>query len=201
MKLNAYLGGLASSWNPYLLRPGWDRTCGESFGALLSQSWRSADSQVPEKREAIYLRLLGEKGIYSGGRPGKTGMQTVYVEYTADSTQEDPIVQISGTADSGKFDFICHINDIDPTRASYAEMAALYAHLRKSGACPNTPGLAREPVLPFGCYEYGDFMEKQDFISRISALTTSRQFGVSGILNAKALLGLYEDFIYSKRAG
>ena len=114
MKLNAYMGGPAGDWNPYLLRPAFDRTAGDGFGALLSQSRENAGSQVPAKKEAIYLRLLGERGIYSGGRPGKTGMQTVYVEYTADSTQEDPIVQISGTADSGTFDFLCHINDIDP---------------------------------------------------------------------------------------
>ena len=81
----------------------------------------------------IHLRMKGENCIYSGGRFSDSAtFQNIYAEYTSDSTAEDPVVRISGTAESGKFDFICHIRDIDPSNASYAELStsATAAHTR-----------------------------------------------------------------------
>ena len=53
-------------------------------------------------------------------------MQEIYAEYTTDSTAKDPIVSVWGTSDSGAYDFTCHVKEIDPSNASYAELAALF---------------------------------------------------------------------------
>ena len=66
----------------------------------------------------IHLRMKGENCIYSGGRFSDSAtFQNIYAEYTSDSTAEDPVVRISGTAEIVKFDFICHIREIDPSNA------------------------------------------------------------------------------------
>lgn len=67
--------------------------------------------------------LPNENCIYPGG----TGDgQNIYVTYTADSHDDDPIVRIRGTGSNGStFDFVKYINEINPQNASYAEMCAL----------------------------------------------------------------------------
>ena len=70
----------------------------------------------------FFLRM-GEAILCSGG-VGGANPQTYEAEFTAGSTDEDPVVRIRGTASSGEFDFTCHIRDIDPRSASYAELAA-----------------------------------------------------------------------------
>lgn len=80
------------------------------------------------------LAVLPEMG------PGTTSFnilpdgQAVSVSCADGSTDEDPIVRISGSSLGGKFDFTCHINEIDPENASYAELYALSEHqLRTAG--------------------------------------------------------------------
>lgn len=92
--------------------------------------------------------------------------QTVYVEYTEDSTSEDPIVRISGNALSGSYDQVVHINNIDPNRASYAELCALMGHKAKTGEYKPEFGLIM-PV-PMGV-DRGDFSKPLDFMRKIRA--------------------------------
>lgn len=116
----------------------------------------------------FFLRM-GENILCSGG-VGGANPQTYEAEFTADSTDEDPIVRIRGTASSGEFDFTCHIRDIDPHNASYAELAALNRWLCRTGAYQTKfPGQAGS-VLPCGM-DCGDVSKKRDFISGIQTLS------------------------------
>lgn len=139
----------------------------------------------------IHLRMPGENTVYSGARGGQRDtMQEIYAVYTADSTPEDPVVRVTGTADSGPFDFTCHISGIDPSNASYAELAALYGHLVKTGACRGDVGGG---VLPTGL-ESGDVTERRDYLGAISRHQYDRRFG--GVCRAQAseLLALYQKY-------
>ena len=138
--------------------------------------------------------MAGENCVYTGGMKGERVNQNVYVEYTEDSTEDDPVVRISGEADSGPFDFICHINDIDPRNTSYAELAALYGHLAKSGEFGSTGGTA---VTPSGYEFFGsrDMLKKQDFIAGMSALSVSDRIDPRGRANAKYMLQVYQKFM------
>ena len=162
-----------------------------SFSRMLSDARQS--DQEPMR---LYLRT--EKSVYSGGI-GMGGGQTVYAEYTDDSTEEDPIVRVLGKDSNGEYEFICHINDIDPTHASYAEMCALFGHLQKTGQFTRGPGSMHTNVLPYGI-SIGNVTQRQDFMSRISAMTTSQMFDRSNQDEAKLLLKLYQDFIQTKKA-
>nr|WP_326127676.1 hypothetical protein [uncultured Oscillibacter sp.] len=160
------------------------RTAGASFQDRLERT--SAAVTGP----AIHLRMPGENTVYSGARGGRDAAQEICAEYTADSTPEDPVVRVTGTADSGPFDFTCHINDIDPSNASYAELAALYGHLVRTGACRGGLGGG---VLPTGL-ESGDVTERRDYLGAIGRHQYDRHFG--GVCRAQAseLLALYQPY-------
>ena len=161
-----------------------------SFSRMLSDAQQSSNSST------IKLYLRTEKSVYSGGIG--QGSQTVYAEYTDDSTEEDPIVRILGKSNSGEFEFICHINDIDPTHASYAEMCALFGHLQKTGQFTRGPGSMYTNVLPFGI-SIGNVTQRQNYMSKITEMTASQMFFQSGQDEAKLLLKLYQDFIQAKK--
>ena len=160
-----------------------------SFSRMLSDT-RQSD------QEPIRLYLRTEKSVYSGGIG--QGSQTVYAEYTDDSTEEDPIVRILGKDINGEYEFICHINDIDPAQASYAEMCALFGHLQKTGKYTPGPGIVHRNVLPHGI-NIGDVTQRQDYISQINRMTTSQMFSQSNRDEANLLLNLYQDFIQAKK--
>lgn len=160
------------------------RTAGASFQDQLTRT--SASVTGP----AFHLRMPGGNTVFSGNRTGRNNTaQEIYAEYTADSTPGDPIVRVTGTSDSGPYDFTCHINDIDPSNASYAEMAALYGHLVKTGAYQSALGGG---VLPTGL-EAGDITAKRDYLSAIDSHQYDRRFG--GVCSAQAseLLALYQS--------
>lgn len=138
---------------------------------------------------AIHLYLPTENTLYSGG----TGLQTVYAEYTADSTAEDPIVRIRGRSSGGEYDFTCRISDIDPEQASYAEMCALWGHLRKTGELSFQFGGEDRPVVPYGV-EVRDVTQRQNYMSMINRMTTSNQFDQANQISAKELLDIYQKF-------
>ena len=52
------------------------------------------------------MRLPHQNCVYTGGLRNRVN-QNVYAEYTEESTEDDPIVRISGEADGGPFDFTC----------------------------------------------------------------------------------------------
>lgn len=153
----------------------------------------------------IHLRMKGENCIYSGGRCGSSGaFQDIYAEYTADSTEVDPIVRITGTADSGKFDFTRHIRDIDPSNASYAELAALYGHLCRTGAYQTNFKEQAGTVLPCGV-EPGDISQKRNYLKKIEDLIGSAsksgvypKFGSTTYAHARELLKVYQDFAQTR---
>lgn len=167
------------------------RAAGASFQDRLERT--SAAVTGP----AIHLRMPGENTVYSGARGGRDAAQEIYAEYTADSTPEDPVVRVTGTADSGPFDFTCHINDIDPSNASYAELAALYGHLVRTGACRGGLGGG---VLPTGLAS-GDVTERRDYLGAIGRHQYDRHFG--GVCRAQAseLLALYQPYASGVSAG
>lgn len=142
----------------------------------------------------LYLRT--ENTLYSGSLGGT---QTVYAEYTPDSTAEDPVARIRGNDYDGEFDFICHINDIDPANASYAEMCALFGHLQKTGQIPIEANLYRHfNVLPCGI-NTGDVTQKMNYMTAIDKMTTSEMFSESNRAVAGILLKLYQSFIDTKK--
>ncbi len=150
-----------------------------SFGEMLSSAGQAA---------SIHLYLPKEGTIYSGGRGSGN---TVYAEYTAESTAEDPVVRIKGEAAGGAYEFTCHINDIDPTRASYAELCALWGHLKETGQSGDVElGYPYTPVLPYGI-DVGDVLAKRNYASLIQGMTTSAMFDASNRRMAQQLLELY----------
>ena len=161
-----------------------------SFSRILSDTQQSSNSS------SIKLYLRTEKSVYSGGIG--EGYQTVYAEYTDDSTEEDPIVRILGKSSSGEYEFIRHINDIDPAQASYAEMCALFGHLQKTGQFTRGPGSMHTNVLPFGI-RIGNVTQRQDFMSKINTMTSSQMFDQANRDEARLLLKLYQDFIQTKK--
>ena len=160
------------------------------FGRMLS------DLRQSNETPTIHLYLRTEKTVYSGGIG--EGYQTVYAEYTDDSTEEDPIVRILGKDSNGEYELIRHINDIDPTNASYAEMCALFGHLQKTGKYSPPPGIVHRNVLPHGI-NIGNVSRRQDYMSKITEMTTSQMFSQSNRDEAKLLLKLYQDFIQAKK--
>lgn len=168
--------------------------CSKRTGTASFQSMLSAAQQA--QPETIQLYLPRENTIYSGG----TGYQTVYAEYTADSTADDPVVRVMGQASSGAFDFTCRINDIDPNRASYAEMCALWGHLQKSGEVSYDSSNKNRNVIPYGV-ETGDITRRQNYMSKISMMTTSTMFDQGNRDSARTLLNVYQSFIDAKQEG
>ena len=139
----------------------------------------------------IHLRMPTENTVCSAAHAGRNNtMQEVYAEYTADSTSEDPIVRISGVSDSGPFDFTCHIGDVDPSNASFAELAALFGHLEKTGAFQ---GSLDGRVIPTGL-ETGDIAEKRDYLGLIQRHQQDGRFGGACRAQAAELLALYQPY-------
>ena len=180
------IGGNSISTIPLEYRKG---TNSAPFSRMLSDM-----RQSDQKPIRLYLRT--EKSVYSGGIG--EGNQTVYAEYTDDSTQEDPIVRILGKSSDGEYEFTCRINDIDPARASYAEMCALFGHLQKAGQYTSGPGIVHNNVLPHGI-NIGNVTQRQDYMSQINRMTTSQTFSQSNRDEAKLLFKLYQDFVQAKK--
>lgn len=168
------------------------RAAGASFQDRLARTAASAAADP-----GIHLRIPGENTVYSGARGGRDAAQEIYAEYTADSTPEDPVVRVTGTADSGPFDFTCHIKDIDPSNASCAELAALYGHLVKTGACRGGLGGG---VLPTGL-ESGDVTGRRDYLSAIGRHRYDRHFGGVCAAQASELLALYQPYASGSASG
>ena len=180
--------------NSFVRKPQVDYKRGNSassFSRMLSDTQQDRDMM---STSVLYLRT--ENTLYSGSLGGT---QTVYAEYTPDSTAEDPVARIRGNDYDGEFDFICHINDIDPTNASYAEMCALFGHLQKTGQIPIEAHLYRHfNVLPCGI-NTGDVTQKMNYMTAIDKMTTSEMFSESNRAVAGILLKLYQSFIDTKK--
>lgn len=96
---------------------------------------------------------------YSGGSKnagnGRYYIQQGVANYTADSTDEDPTVAIYGINDYGeKYSEIVHLNDIDPTNATYGEFNALYQHIAETSS---------QHISPNGTFFAIDALESMHF--------------------------------------
>lgn len=147
-----------------------------------------------------YERIPGETYLNAMYICGRGDMQRIFADYTADSTPEDPIAHVRGIADSGTFDFTCHIHDIDPTNASFAEMLALFGHLQKNGKYDVTHGSSNGYVTPTGMMEGIDAAQKHNYIRLIQEHSTSWHFSPSIHTNARDLLRMYTDFMQERKA-
>ena len=118
----------------------------------------------------ITVYMLDEQCIYSS--TGQNG-QSVHVMYEENSTAEDPIVRIFGNSLSGEYEKIVHINDIDPTNASYSELCALLAHKARTGEYTPEKGTLLSP-LPIGI-DRGDYSQKLNYVQMVNDYVSSNQ--------------------------
>ena len=143
-------------------------SAGQSKPVGLSFQEQLVQTSAAVNGPPIHLRMPGENTVYSGVIWGQSANQEVYAEYTADSTPEEPIVRVTGVSDSGPYDVTCRVNSIDPSNASYVELAALYGHLVKTGAYQSVlEGPSKPGVLPYTVEYRGDITQKHDFIHDI----------------------------------
>ncbi len=122
--------------------------------------------------------------------------QDVHVLLVEGSTEEDPVVRIKGHSYNGEFDFTCHVKDIDPRNASYAEMCALFGWQRKL----DPSGFDDKLMFPTPLgMEVGNVLQRQDFVSRSSSYLASGKFSPSIADQTKNLLALYDQVIQSNQ--
>lgn len=140
----------------------------------------------------ITVYMLNEKCIYSGGGPNG---QSVHVMYEAGSTAEDPIVRIFGNSQSGEYEKVVHINDIDPADATYPELCALLAHKTRTGEYTPEKGTLLMP-LPVGV-EQGDYSQKFDYVQMIKDYVSSnKQNGHLWLASSgESLLEFYDSYL------
>lgn len=138
-------------------------------GADASGVVHNPEMKYSMRGDDILLWAPGPGCIFSGGGDG----QSAYIEYTADSTPEAPIVRISGRSLSGDYTQTVHLNDIDPRSATYPEICALLAHQKylagdilPNGMSVYRPDSGMEYHLPSGL-EKGDFTQRRDFLSAL----------------------------------
>jgi len=141
--------------------------------------------------KAVSMCIPDGNCVYSGG-DGQG--QTAYAEYTSESTVADPVVRITGHSLTGDYDKTVHINDIDPSHATYPELCALLGHLQKTGAYTAQNGLIMG--TPLGV-DRGDYSEPQDFIKKI---TEGTKKDANSLLSemGQQLLKTYRNFIDKK---
>lgn len=119
--------------------------------------------------------------------------QDVYVEYTEESTPSDPVVHITGHSLTGTFDFITHINDINPQNASYAELCALAGHQQQSGRLSEKAVLGICRPTPLGM-QIGDFMQKTNYLQKSQQYLSSGKISDSIRDQGNELLHSYQSF-------
>lgn len=88
----------------------------------------------PPKSPRTEFRLPRDPGLGAGGN----GLGYSYAaKYAEGSTDEDPIVTVDWTdPDGNEFTENIHVNDVDPSNATFIEMAALGGHLGVPGLGP-----------------------------------------------------------------
>jgi len=159
---------------------------------------RNTTAKYSMDGDDILLWAPGPGCIFSGGGDG----QSAYIEYTADSTPEDPVVRISGRSLSGDYVQTVHINDIDLHNATYPELCAVLAHQKylaggvlDNGMSVYDPDSALEGRVPIGIAP-GDYTQRRDFIAAIEQdIRENEQSGSSGLAGiSRCILDLLEKF-------
>lgn len=143
------------------------------------------------ENDPLPLPRLGENGLYAESHCSR---QTTAIEYTEDSTEDDPIVRIRGISLSGEYDYTMHINDIDARNATYPELCALVHHQVKTGEYRQT-GVKYAQALPSEM-DHGDYSKRQDFTQALrGCIGKNQRYNPDVAAQARELLSLYERFV------
>ena len=140
----------------------------------------------------ITVYMLDEQCIYSSTAADG---QSVHVMYEKGSTPEDPVVRIFGNSLSGEYEEIVHINEIDPSNATYPELCALLAHKNRTGEYMSGEKRLLDP-LPFGM-DRGNYSARGNFVQKIREYGSGNQqsggYWVS--TTGKGLLDFYDQYM------
>lgn len=160
---------------------------------------RNETARYSMQGEDVLLWAPGPGCIFSGGGGG----QSAYIEYTADSTPDDPVVRISGRAWSGDYVQTVRLSEIDPRNATYPEMCALLAHQKyldggilDNGMSVFKPETEYQYRLPAGI-DACDFTQRRDFMALIEKdiAENSESGGVEQADIGKYILDFFERFL------
>lgn len=171
---------------------------GISSQLIKSSGWKAPQANHIEPISSPEWRIppATDNMLYYGSRVDGQNVQKVHVLLVEGSTEEDPVVRIKGHSYNGEFDFTCHVKDIDPRNASYAEMCALFGWQRKL----DPSGFDDKLMFPTPLgMEVGNVLQRQDFVSRSSSYLASGKFSPSIADQTKNLLALYDQVIQSNQ--
>ena len=157
-----------------------------------TQNARKTQGSNFDISKPITVYMLDEQCIYSSTAADG---QSVHVMYEEDSTPEDPVVRIFGNSQSGAYEEIVHINEIDPSNATYPELCALLAHKNRTGEYTSGEKRLLDPV-PFGM-DRGNYSARDNFVQKIREYSSGNQqnggYWVS--TTGKGLLDFYDQYM------
>ena len=157
-----------------------------------TQNARRTQGSGFDVSKPIKVYMLDEQCIYSSTAADG---QSVHVMYEEDSTPEDPVVRIFGNSQSGAYEEIVHINEIDPSNATYPELCALLAHKNRTGEYTSGEKRLLDPV-PFGM-DRGNYSARDNFVQKIREYSSGNQqnggYWVS--TTGKGLLDFYDQYM------
>lgn len=157
-----------------------------------TQNARRTQGNSFDASKPIQVYMLDEQCIYSSTAADG---QSVHVMYEEGSTPEDPVVRIFGNSQSGEYEEIVHINEIDPSNATYPELCALLAHKNRTGEYTSGEKRLLDP-LPFGM-DRGNYSARGNFVQKIREYGSGNQqsggYWVSTI--GKGLLDFYDQYM------
>lgn len=104
-----------------------------SKNSLQSAFWQSGiKGQASAAPRGSYHGTLKMGYLYSGFSP--VSGQELHMKYDTSSTEEDPVMYVEGKDLHGKsFTTKIHLNDVDASHATPAELTALRVHLAQQG--------------------------------------------------------------------
>ena len=159
-----------------------------------TQNARRTQGSGFDVSKPIQVYMLDEQCIYSSTAADG---QSVHVMYEENSTPEDPVVRIFGNSQSGAYEEIVHINEIDPSNATYPELCALLAHKNRTGDYTSGEKTLLDPV-PFGM-DRGNYSERGNFVQKIREYGSSNQqsggYWVSTTGDGESLLDFYNQYM------
>lgn len=157
-----------------------------------TQNARRTQGSGFDVSKPIQVYMLDEQCIYSSTAADG---QSVHVMYEENSTPEDPVVRIFGNSQSGAYEEIVHINEIDPSNATYPELCALLAHKNRTGEYTSGEKRLLDPV-PFGM-DRGNYSARGNFVQKIREYSSGNQqnggYWVS--TTGKGLLDFYNQYM------
>lgn len=149
-----------------------------SSSGFAEDMFKTSNENNVNTPDVIYFK----EGIHWEGGKG----HYLAINYAEQSTEEDPILIAEGMDYDGReFKKEIHLNDIDPSNASYVEMAALKAHLKLPGVSPLNLGNLCEKTSYFEKCSLADY---QTFIDKMMRYGSSSK---DDILK----MNMYKDFL------